>query len=107
MASREQRLLIASAAFCSIVALAAALLGLEQYLAFATPVLVLAFPLVAGRYLGEARLTRLVARQRGRVSSRPRSAGIPSLHRRERVGPIRGGRLIAASLAVRPPPVAV
>jgi hypothetical protein len=73
-------------------------------LLFLAPAVLLALPLIAGRYVGAERLSRVAAR---RVDGARRS--VPALlapRRCPRVPP-RGGLLIAASLAVRPPPTAV
>jgi hypothetical protein len=85
---------LAGLAILAHVAGAGALLG--------CPALVLVLPLLGGRYVGEARLARLV----GRLAPRrrplaPRTS--PRLPRAPRVLP-RGGRLIAARLAERGPP---
>lgn len=69
------------------------------------PAFLCLLPLVAGRYLGESRIERIV---RARSIKRILSAKF-SLAPERLAGyltPIRGGRLIAASLAVRPPPAA-
>lgn len=76
---------------------------METGVLFLSPAIVLFVALLAGCYVGEERLARLVA------------ARHPGRRRRERtaipVGAIlgralrpRGGRLVATSLAVRPPP---
>ena len=103
MPSREQRLLVWSAVVSSAIVLAAALLGFEQLLAFSVPLLVLGMPLLAGRYLGEKHLTRLASR-RSRRRERPAVVRVPLAWLRGRQTAVRGGRLIAVSLAVRPPP---
>ncbi|WP_241004261.1 hypothetical protein [Conexibacter sp. SYSU D00693] len=93
--------------------LAAALLGLvlacactagvlDASVLHALPLLVLALPLLAGRYVGEDRLAALAAVVRAR-RARPVGAALPRL-RRPVVRVARGGRLIAASLAERGPP---
>jgi len=80
------------------------LLGVHSDVLLAAPVLVFALPLLAGRYVGEEQLARLVAAFRG-ASRRAATTMAPGARRTERRLP-RGGRLIAA-LAVRPPPGAV
>ena len=71
----------------------------------ALPALLLALPLMAGRYVGEERLARLAA---AFVPRRPRAASSLRPPARRSSQPLpRGGRLIAASLAVRPPPAAL
>ena len=84
--------------------LALGLLGAHEALLFCAPALLLALPLAFGRYLGEDALeaarTR-VAQPRRRPA---RSISSPALRT---VAPLpRGGRLIAAFLATRPPPAA-
>jgi hypothetical protein len=63
---------------------------------------VLALPLLAGRYVGEAQLARLAAafvadRRRPAAVLAPTAGGVAHCLPR-------GGRLMAFSLAVRPPP---
>jgi hypothetical protein len=65
------------------------------------PALLLAAALLAGRYPGEQLLARCV---RARPRSRSANAGVPVPERQISVFP-RGGRLIAAALAGRAPPV--
>ncbi len=78
------------------------LAGVHSDVLLAVPALALALPLLAGRYVGEERLARLAAtsvvvRRRAAPVLAP-TGGCPR-HRLPR-----GGRLIAFSLAVRPPP---
>lgn len=79
------------------------LLGAEELL-HTLPLLALLLPLLGGRYLGEERLVALV---RSRVARRPVRPGLAHRPARVALGLPRGGRLIATSLAVRPPPVAL
>ena len=78
------------------------LVGIHSDVMLAVPVLVLALPLLGGRYVGEEQILRLaavfVAARR-----RPAPALAPSQGRARHRLP-RGGRLLAFSLAVRPPP---
>lgn len=93
-----------SLAIASVVAVAALglLLGGSGFMVM-MPSFLLLLPLLAGRYLGEGKICRLVrARSVKRIlaaKSRPAAQHLMG-HRL----PARGGRLIAASLAVRPPP---
>src|SRR5436305_4178715 len=101
MPSRDRHLLLALSAIV-LGLLGATLLGAGDNVMLAAPVLVLVLPLLAGRYVGEEHLARLSAA----FAPRPRRAVptlTPSRLRAPRVLP-RGGRLIAAALAVRPPP---
>ena len=67
--------------------------------------LLFALPLLAGRYVGEEHLARLAA---AFVAAAPPSRGVAAdAARRSPLAVPRGGRLIAASLAVRPPPAAL
>jgi hypothetical protein len=69
------------------------------------PPLLLAIPLVARRYPGERLLLSLGSEKRRARWPRPHSSTRsrrPAVHR-----PVRGGRLIGACLAVRPPPLAL
>ena len=78
--------------------------GTEALLA--APLLALLAPLLAGRYLGEAQIERLAAaRTRGEHTIARARRSSPVLRAPQVLVP-RGGRLIATSLAVRPPPAA-
>lgn len=75
----------------------------------AAPALILFGLLLCGDYVGEERLARAVLwvdrrlRLRGR---RPARTAVAVRARRTWAPVVRGGRLIAAALAVRPPPLA-
>lgn len=85
-------------------AAALALSGSTDALLFLAPALLIAIPLCGGRYVGEELIAQLVAR-RERPSRRPASS--PRL--RVPAAPVgwrpRGTRLLAFSLAKRPPPL--
>jgi hypothetical protein len=102
MPGRDQRMLFAFAAGTSALALLAALAGHAELIAYAAPLLVVALPLVAERYVGESRL------RRWSTPARPRRRHAPvetvSVRRLADLVP-RGGRLIAHALAERGPPV--
>lgn len=76
--------------------------GLSTGVLFLLPALILALPLLAGRYLGAERLSRM-ARDRSPRRSRP----VTAIRMPLPWGFVlpRGGLLIASSLAVRPPPL--
>ena len=76
--------------------------GTEALLA--APLLALLAPLLAGRYLGEEKIGRLAAARAtaGHTVARARRTSAPL--RAPGVLVPRGGRLLATSLAVRPPP---
>ena len=100
---RDLRILLALSALALAFALGQTAVGLNTGFLFMAPALVILLPLIAGRYLGEQRLARFTrsmpALRRAVPDVRlPRPAFRTVLPR--------GGRLIAASLAVRPPPVA-
>ena len=102
MPAREQRLLLAAALATSALLLLAAFAGHPVLLAYAAPLFVVAIPLIAGRYVGEDRLERLmVVARRGRP--RRIAAALPGGRRPAALVP-RGGRLLARSLAERGPP---
>ena len=99
----DQFFLLGLAALTAVLVSVITLLGAED-LRHTLPLLVLLLPLVGGRYMGEERLVRLV---RSRAAQRPvRTARAQRPHRAP-VSLPRGGRLIATSLAVRPPPAAL
>lgn len=108
MPRRDRRVLVALTLISSLclVAEAAGVLA-PTLLLYAAPLLIVALPLLAGRYLGEDRFVRLArsARQGRRRPARRLSA--PAGARWELRALPRGGRLIAHSLAVRPPPAAL
>ncbi len=105
MPARDQRLLALSAAVAAALALLLALAGHPELLAYAAPLLVVALPLVLGRYLGEETLERLRSRPCTGVRH-PRPAALRPAGRRFAALVPRGARLIAHSLAERGPPVA-
>ncbi len=83
-------------------AVALALTGSTDVLLFLAPALLIAVPLIAGRYVGEKLIARLVE---ARVEKRRRPARTPdSTPPPPAVWLPRGTRLIAFSLAERPPP---
>jgi hypothetical protein len=85
---------------CWVFALA--LSGSTDTLLFLAPALLIVAPLIAGRYLGEELIARLIAK-----GSRPprRSAAPPaSAPRPPLAWSPRGARLLAFSRAERPPP---
>jgi hypothetical protein len=101
MTRRDRQLLFALAGLTLALA-SLTLVGVHSDLLLAAPVLVFALPLLAGRYVGEEQLARLAAAFVA-VRRRPAVRLVPTVCRAPRRLP-RGGRLIAASLAVRPPP---
>jgi hypothetical protein len=103
MPARDQRLLLGAALVTSALLLLAALAGHADLLPYAAPLFLLAVPLLAGRYVGEERLERMRSGLR-RTPLRAPLAATPPAGRRLRASLPRGGRLIAHSLAERPPP---
>jgi len=100
---RRDRNLLAFAAVASALALVvAASAGHVELLAYAAPLAVLALPLLSGRYVGEEQIARIARRG----VRRPRFGLTAASAPRPRLAAFvpRGGRLIADSLAVRPPP---
>jgi hypothetical protein len=103
MPRRDRQLLFALAALTFAIA-ALTQLGVPGDVLLALPALLVALPLLAGRYVGEERLARLAA---AFVTRRRRAAAVLAVSARRSPRPLpRGGHLIAASLAVRPPPAA-
>lgn len=78
--------------------------GIDSAVLQFTPALVLMLPLLAGRYVGEDRLAAVAA---AFVPRRTRAAGriVARVPRAPRAF-ARGGRLVAAALAQRGPPLA-
>lgn len=88
---------------CWVAALA--LIGATDALLFMAPALLIAIPLLGGHFFGEELIVKLASRR-----TRPRSrtaAAAPALPPAPSVWLPRGARLIAASLAKRPPPTAL
>jgi hypothetical protein len=73
-------------------------------LVYLLPVLLLALVLALRRYPGEQALVAIASRARRRSRTRPASRAAPRCSGRPRATVPRGGLLIAAALAVRPPP---
>ena len=81
-----------------------ALTGSTDALLFIAPALLIAIPLFCGVYVGEELVAKLVARR----ARRPRRVAAPT-SRPAHVASVwrpRGARLLAFSLATRPPPLA-
>jgi hypothetical protein len=85
-------------------ALGLAFSGSTDMLFYLAPALLIVVPLVAGRYVGESLVLKLAARGRVRRPRPLRTSRIPRAHALQVP---RGTRLIAFSLAERPPPGAV
>jgi hypothetical protein len=102
MTRRDRQLLFALAGLTLVLA-ALTLLGVHSDILLAAPALVLALPLLAGRYVGEEQLARLAAAFDG-APRRAAAVLAPTAAARAPRRLPRGGRLIACSLAVRPPP---
>jgi hypothetical protein len=102
---RRDRQLLPGLVALSLAVATLTLVGVHSDVLLALPVLLLAVPLLAGRYVGEERLARLAA---AFAPPRRRPAGaLATTARRTPLAVPRGGRLIAASLAVRPPPASL
>jgi hypothetical protein len=104
MARRDLRLLLALCVVGGAWLIAQSVIGLSTGLLFLAPATIMALPLLAGRYVGVEQLSRFSRSRRPRrravpIISAVRCALLPT--------PPRGGLLIASSLAVRPPPLAL
>jgi hypothetical protein len=101
MVPRRDRLLLAGFTVLVLAWMVAqALTGAETGLLYLAPALVLALPLLGGRYVGEEHLAAV----RGDIPMVVRaSKRVSATHTFVRVME-RGGRLVASSLAKRPPP---
>jgi hypothetical protein len=97
------RIVLLAAALAAFAA-ALAVPGLETGVLFLSPAIVVLALLLGGHYVGEQQLGRLAAAWRQRRPRRGRVERSP-LPRRPRALMPRGGRLVATSLAVRPPPL--
>lgn len=101
LSRRDLRLPLALCALALLWLAARGVVGLSPGFLFLLPALLLALPLLAGRYLGAERLSRVAGTQ---PPMRQRVAGGGPLRSRFRTILPRGGLLIGSSLAVRPPP---
>lgn len=99
----DQLFLLGLAALTAVLVILITLLGAEDLL-HVLPLLVLLLPLLGGRYVGEERLILFV---RSRAARRPVRAARMQRPPHPSFSFPRGGRLIATSLAVRPPPAAL
>jgi ABC-type amino acid transport system permease subunit len=101
-------MLVALTLLSSLCLLAEAAGVLAPALLYSAPLLIVALPLLAGRYVGEDRIVGLAEAARGRrhAARALRLPTPPAMRRATQIVP-RGGRLIAHSLAVRPPPAAL
>jgi hypothetical protein len=79
----------------------AALTGADTGLLYLAPALILCAPLILGRYVGEEHLAGLAGRSPARRARRPLPLPAPRSHVQVMR---RGARLVASSLAKRPPP---
>ena len=79
----------------------ALLTGADTGLLYLAPALLLCAPLILGRYVGEEQLAELAKRSPRSSARRASRLPIPRSHVRLMQ---RGGRLVASSLAKRPPP---
>jgi hypothetical protein len=95
---------IAFAALTLVWLLGLEVLGVEAAFAYLAPALLILLPLLGGRYPGDEALAR-AARRRARAPRRPSTAAAPLRRRPPDVLLPRGGRLVAAALAGRAPPV--
>jgi hypothetical protein len=96
----EKRALAVTLCWIAVLAIT----GSTDVLLFLAPALLIAMPLFAGRYLGEELIDKLIARRGDRRRSAP-SSSVPIPPQPIAWHP-RGTRLIAFSLAERPPPAA-
>lgn len=104
MTGRDRNVVLGLAGF-ALALTASTLLGVPvDAILIALPAFVVTLPLLAGRFVGEERIARLAAAYAARRRRPQRAATtVAATGRPRRVLP-RGGRLLAAALAVRPPP---
>jgi hypothetical protein len=104
MAEPEQRLNFGFLLVAAMWSFGAAALGSDKALLFFVPVLLLLLPLAFGRYPGEELLCKLRKRVASRGSRKRTSAPAPTPRPSPVLSIPRGGALLAAGLATRPPP---
>jgi hypothetical protein len=103
MPRRDQRILLGLAALSLLFAVVQTVTGISGDVLLAAPALLILLPLLAGRYVGEDGIAR-----RSALVATPRRRPVAALARLPRRAPSvlpRGGRLIAAALAQRGPPL--
>jgi hypothetical protein len=103
----DRRIMLGIGLLAVVVALTqtlAPLGGLETGLLYLAPALILALPLLAGRYVAEERVAKLAAGVMWLRRRRAANRLIARLPRASRVLVVRGGRLLASALAERGPP---
>jgi hypothetical protein len=100
MSRRDLLAMLALAVVAIGLAFAQQLTGLDADVLIALPALLLLLPLVAGRYVGEDGLSRLVRE----LPRRRHPSPAPAVRRSRRHAGPRGGLLIAVALARRGPP---
>ena len=104
MDRRDLRLLLALTALSVAWLLVQGVTGVPEGVAMLVPAMLLALPLLAGRYVGEEAIERARLARDPVAPGRRRAPGrSPSLRATTVVIP-RGGLLLASSLATRPPP---
>jgi hypothetical protein len=102
MARHDRTVLLAIAVVAVALALAHQATGAGGELLALLPPLLLAVPLLAGRYVGEGAIERLAARVAPAARLRRRGTRVPLRPAPSRA--VSGGRLLAAGLARRGPP---
>jgi hypothetical protein len=100
MSRRDLLTLLALAAVATALAIAQQLTGAGADVLIAAPALLLLLPLVAGRYVGEDGLSRLVRE----LPRRRHPAPAPAVRRSRAHVAARGGLLIGVALGRRGPP---
>ena len=103
MRPRDRRLLVVLA-FAALLVLAVLVHHAGTEALLAAPLLALLAPLLAGRYLGEEHIGRLAAARAAAGHTVARAPRTSAPLRAPGILAPRGGRLLATSLAVRPPP---
>lgn len=101
MAPPRRRIVVPYLLLVAAWLLVEVLSGCDTGLLYLAPALLLGAPLLLGRYVGERRLADLAGRTIARPARRAAHVAPPRSHLRLMQ---RGGRLIASSLAKRPPP---
>jgi len=101
--ARRQRVVLWFALVVAAWTVLAVLSGADTGLLYVAPALLLCAPLTVGRYVGEEQLVELAQRSRRRHGRGAFRLPVPLSHVRLMQ---RGGRLVASSLAKRPPPPA-
>lgn len=106
MTARDLRHLLLALTAVGVTCVVPIAFGAPVDLLLAAPVILVALPLLCGRYVGEDTIERLALAVAARRATPRRAARAVGCRRGECALPPRAGALLAFSFDVRPPPAA-